>query len=210
MKSKLFVAAFLTALFFCLAAYAGQGMYFDANGNRISEQEYQRQVEANRARQAAHLNEVRQQKIEREKEKARMRQKKWAAKEARKQSAQAQKANNAQARANASSAPSSLDQIISGQGTGATTPPPQSSGLNTFDCYSYTELFSMAEDLYVEYENGKSVPKKILMNGIWRQSEPCGDDGYRIGKRLPHLKDIQWSHNKLNPKQKTGGYRGED
>ncbi|MBI9077332.1 MAG: hypothetical protein JEZ02_18130 [Desulfatibacillum sp.] len=197
------------SLAFCLSAYGGQSMYFDANGNPISEAQYKQQVEADRARQAAHQEAVQKAKMEREREKARKRQEQRAAAEARAQKPEKQASSEARPGQQSGKPMSSIDQMIHTQYTGVDTDAPQTSKLNTYDCYTYKELFALAEDLYVEYENGKSVPKKILMNGVWRNSEPCGENGYKVGKRLPDLKDIKWSHNKLNPKHKTGGYRGD-
>ena len=210
MKTRLFALTLFAALLLGFSAHAGQSMYFDANGNPITEQEYKKQLEVNRARQAAHLEEVRQKQIEWEKAKARKRQEQRAAREAKKQAHQAAKAGKKAAKTNPGAAPSSLDQIISGQRTGILNDTPLVSGLNTYDCYSFKEMFAEAEDIYTEHISGRSVIQKVLMNGVWRNVEPCGDGGFKVGERLPNLKDIQWSHNKLNPKHKTGGYRGDD
>lgn len=209
MKTRFFVLTLLATLAFCFSAYAGQSMFFDANGNPITEREYKKQQESNRARQAAHLEEVRRDQMEREKAKARKRQEKWAAKEAKKKAQQAAQAEKQGAKANSGAAASSLDQIISRQNTGAGVSAPGQSALNTFDCYTYSEMYAQAEDMYVEFISGRSVIQKVLMNGVWRNVEPCGDGGFRVGQRLPHLKDIQWSHNKLNPDKKTGGHKGD-
>ncbi len=188
-----------------LPSLAGDAVYFDADGNRISAEQYEAMNQAAQDKKAAQQEVLQKAKEARARELARER----AARRKQEEEARAAAARKAPATPTSSAPEAVIDRMIQGGQTGASSVAPPTSALNTYKCYTYREMFAQAEDLYTEYISGKSVIKMVLMNGVWRKANPCGDDGFKVGKRLPHVKDVGWSWNKLNPNRKTGGYKGD-
>lgn len=198
----------LFTIFFAFSAFGGQAVHFDENGNKISASQYEKLAETQNEKKAAQKAMFKKAR-KAHKEKVRLKREAAKAEAAKAEAVAASKFEQPLPGAGQTGSYSIIDNLIKDQRTGALTPKSAGypkSNLNTYDYYSRADFFNLSEDMYVFHEYGESVVKKVLVNGVWHDVKKYGPDKYKIGKKRPEIKNIDWSWNNLN-KKKTGGYR---